>query len=319
MFHIKNIIKNLRNRFLFPVLSNIENSQRDIAEIKTMLYDLSFRCEPHTTQPDNRKCSGEQLFLYMDAITTSMLLNKKIQNGTVLDYEEILEEQYTKLINPGDCVLDIGAHSGRHLQKFINLVKDEGKVFAFEPLKSMYDGLCHNYNYPNIKIYNLALSDSAEDVIDFYENEEILAESGLKKRIYSHGDGKITISKVKVTTLNNLASEFSRIDYIKIDVEGAEMSVLRGSTDTINAHRPVISVEYGYAAYSVYGETKRSLYDFCAEINYCITDIYGNIIPTYEIWDQLCDSIYWDYFVVPSEKLGDFFKGIHFFDTLRVR
>lgn len=119
------------------------------------------------------------------------------------------------------------------------------------------------------------------------------------------------IQKVNATTLEQTASEFLKIDYIKIDAEGAEIQILNGGRNVIKKHKPIISIEYGYPSYSVYGLSKESLYDFCLSMDYNVFDIYGNIIPTLDMWLALCDTVYWDYFLVPKEKIEFFLTNIH--------
>lgn len=44
-----------------------------------------------------------------------------------------------------------------------------------------------------------------------------------------------------------------------------------------------------------------------------ITDIFGNLIPARSMWQKLCDGVYWDYFLVPEEKLEFFLTNVHVF------
>ncbi len=52
-----------------------------------------------------------------------------------IDYELLLEKIYSKIIFSGETVIDIGAHYGRHLDKFKKLCEEDGLVIGFEPIE----------------------------------------------------------------------------------------------------------------------------------------------------------------------------------------
>ena len=97
-----------------------------------------------------------------------------------------------------------------------------------------------------------------------------------------------------------------RLDFMKIDIEGGEIDCLRGALATIKRDRPVISVEYGAPAYSVYGHSKRTLFDFAKENDYLLCDLYLNSLSAPADWELACDSNYWDFFLVPQERASKF-------------
>jgi tRNA A58 N-methylase Trm61 len=70
-----------------------------------------------------------------DAIIHAKLLEAFHKRyGIIPDYESILECNYRRLIGPGDTVIDIGAHVGRHTSVFGEIVGPKGTVWAFELL-----------------------------------------------------------------------------------------------------------------------------------------------------------------------------------------
>ncbi len=119
-----------------------------------------------------------------------------------------------------------------------------------------------------------------------------------------------TLIPVKVDTLDMHTENLRSVDYIKIDIEGGEIGCLEGATRTIDKFRPLISTEYGYPSYSVYGLTKDSLFNFASSKNYVLFDIFLNRIDTRDEWHIVCDSICWDYFLVPAEKLDVFTERV---------
>lgn len=173
--------------------------------------------------------------------------------GLSVDYEGRLEGIYSKIIKPGEWVVDIGAHAGRHLNSFIGLVGAEGGVLGFEPLPDKFEFLKSNFIGKNISLFNIALS-KKQILSDYIVNDSSPEESGLKRRIYNtKGPQQTREIKVKVDKLDNYLSIIKgKIKFIKIDIEGGELDCLAGAQEVIKLHRQVISVEYGFSSYSVY-------------------------------------------------------------------
>lgn len=243
---------------------------------------------------------------YLNNVYLSHLRMKEtIDTKGYPDYEYFLELIYTKLLKEGDTVIDIGAHTGRHLKVFLELVGDEGGILAFEPTKKPYNILMERFNKANINVYNCALSNTIGDAI-FNEVINYPEESGLKVREYNNKDAIVQEITVRVDILDNYFDEIQNLKFIKIDTEGAELNILSGGMKVINEFRPYISVEYGKPSYAAYGLKRESMYNFAKDNNYYLTDIFGNLIVDLEAWNYVCDTIYWDYILVPKEKYRDF-------------
>ncbi len=234
--------------------------------------------------------------------TISLLTDIIKANGGYPNYEAILENRYSKWLSDGDVVIDIGAHKGRHLSKFIELVGSNGQIIGFEPLPLECQAISEKYALQNVKIYNIALSESSGEV-DFVVNQGALEESGLVERVYNDPDAAL-ILKIKCRTepLDFIVDNINKLDFIKIDTEGGEIGCLKGGKLILEKFRPLITVEYGQPSYSVYGHTKHTLFDFAKENRYIIYDLFLNSLENGELWAKACDSVYWDYFMVPKEK-----------------
>ena len=68
-----------------------------------------------------------------------------------------------------------------------------------------------------------------------------------------------------------LLAQNKKIDFIKIDVEGAELGVLRGATELIKRDRPVIVFECGLGGSDVYDTTPAELFTFFSGLDYTIS------------------------------------------------
>jgi hypothetical protein len=135
-------------------------------------------------------------------------------------------------------------------------------------------------------------------------------ESGLRERVYNHPEA-VTPTRIEVVaeTLDQHVASLRGLRFIKIDVEGAEMNVLCGATDVLARYRPVVSVEYGRPAYSVYGHGTFALFDFAEQHGYAMYDIFAHRLSR-EDWAIACDSVYWDYFMVPVEAQAAFARDV---------
>jgi FkbM family methyltransferase len=232
-------------------------------------------------------------------------IRKLQQSGHAFDFEDMLEQHYRRFLQRGNVVIDVGAHVGRHLSRFVECVGTSGRVIAFEPLPFAFEELRSRFKQSNVELENCALTDHTGSV-SFVHAQGTPEESGLRQRVYNQPDVAKPIEiTVRADILDNFNDRIPRLDYIKIDVEGGEMNVLYGSKKIIATHRPYISVEYGRPGYSVYGHSLFTVFDFSEAIDYVMYDIFGHRLDRLR-WPMSCDSICWDFFMVPQEKASDF-------------
>lgn len=232
-----------------------------------------------------------------------------IQRKGGIDYEQVLERQYTRLLRRGETVVDIGAHAGRHLARFLDCVGAAGRVHAFEPLPAMHARLAKAFRRPNVFLHEVALTDTAGKV-EFVVAEGAPEESGLRERVYNN-PGSVTPRRIEVTaqTLDHYADTLHGLRFVKIDVEGAEMNVLQGAVGVLERYRPVVSVEYGRPAYGAYGHDAFTLFDFAERHGFAMYDIFAHRLDR-AAWAIACDSVYWDYFMVPVESEDGFASAV---------
>lgn len=140
----------------------------------------------------------------------------------------------------------------------------KGRFFAFEPLPEFYKKLSGSFTSPPVKVFNLALSDR-EDVVSFNYVVSNPAYSGLRKRRYDRPNEADCTITVPTDRLDAIIGEHDHVDFIKIDVEGAELQVLRGGVRTINRCKPVIVFEHGIGAADCYGTKPEQVYDLLCD------------------------------------------------------
>jgi FkbM family methyltransferase len=222
------------------------------------------------------------------------------KRGTVPDYEEILSQGFTRFIEKGDVVIDVGVNQGRHFKRLKELVGPKGRVIGFEPVPELAD-YSKAYAGEDSEIRQLALS-AGPGRAEFLFMSKAIGESGFKERA-SEGDRGAVPIQVEISTLDIQTADLERLDYIKIDTEGHEIDILEGGREAIARLRPVISVEWGEPTYSLYGHDMYRLYDLCEELGYRIADLFGFVVADREEWALVSDQSYWDFFLVPTERV----------------
>lgn len=152
---------------------------------------------------------------------------------------ELLLGLLRKISSP--IVLDIGANIGNHALAFSTTAKH---VYAFEPLPAVYDLLARNIadnNIDNISAFPFALSDTAEDA-----NIYMVSEGNIGASSFDQRDDKTEAVTVTKKIGDQVIRELGlkKIDLIKLDVEAHEAYVLRGLRETLQQHKPIITMEW---------------------------------------------------------------------------
>ena len=149
-----------------------------------------------------------------------------------------------EFVKKGDTVIDVGGNLGFFVLILNELVGNSGKIYSFEPSKNLNQKLASTIkinNLRNVTLVNLALGESEGSTTLHYNPKQ----SGLSS-IVNGFEGNTLAEKIKITTLDEFSSNISeRVSFIKIDTEGYEPQVLRGSKGFIKRDRPTIYIELG--------------------------------------------------------------------------
>ena len=158
-------------------------------------------------------------------------------------HEPHLQKIIRQYVESGDTVYDIGANVGYVSLSFAKWVGPRGRVIAFEPVPSNVNSLRENIKInrlDNIQLLDLAASDRCgEAVIRIAEN---LSTASMVWHRHDPLSVELAIKTVSIDELVDSGSLDSPT-FVKIDVEGAEGSVLTGMRRTVAACRPVLFIE----------------------------------------------------------------------------
>jgi FkbM family methyltransferase len=165
-----------------------------------------------------------------------------------------------KICRPDSNCIDVGCHKGEMLDKIL-VFAPKGQHYCFEPLPDLFQGLLNSKYPPNCHIYDTALSyEKGETSFNYVITNP--SYSGLLRRKYDRLDEEDTLISVQTDLLDHILAADIHIDFIKIDVEGAEMLVLKGAEKTIKRCQPIVVFEHGLGASDVYGTSPKQVFDF---------------------------------------------------------
>lgn len=160
---------------------------------------------------------------------------------------DCIEQFLDQHLRSGDCVFDIGANQGLYTTRMLKNVGRDGKVFAFEPNPDLCAQLQANHGSPNLVTLDVAVSEADGQATFFVDTREGVGAvaSSLKELDDLHAMKKVREITVETTTVDAICKRFGVTpQFIKIDVEGNELEVFRGATETIAESRPVMAFEF---------------------------------------------------------------------------
>ena len=192
-------------------------------------------------------------------------------------YERSILRGYDRLLEAGSVAVDIGANFGAHTLQMARRVGTDGLVFAFEPT---------NYAFGRLQC-NLELNPGlgqrvrAEQVFLCSQPQPPPAEvfaswpvTGNRAELHhDHGGRAVSTSNARAMRLDDWVETArpGRMDLVKLDVDGYETDVLRGSVRTLRRFRPVILMEYAPYVLSEFGVEVDDLLGLLGELGYRVT------------------------------------------------
>jgi FkbM family methyltransferase len=167
-----------------------------------------------------------------------------------------LQRVLDEVLRPDSSALDVGCHEGAVLAEIVRLAP-AGRHVAWEPLPE----LCARAaaRFPDVDVRCAALSDRAGER-DFVHVTTLPGWSGFRARAYP-GSQSIETIRVRTERLDDALPSGFAPAFLKIDVEGAELEVLRGGLETIARHRPVVVFEHGAGSADHYGTAPAEVWE----------------------------------------------------------
>ena len=231
---------------------------------------------------------GQRLAKFLQYFKTNFR-NEKIKEVQLLE----------KFIPTGGVIFDIGAEFGQYTKAFAKIHNNSCTIYSFEPFDYSRDILKKVVKkFKNVKIFSNALLDkNTETKIYIPIKNSGKFGPGLVSVINQSHKNYVT-QIIKTETLDSFVTKqnIKKIDFIKIDIEGAELLVFQGGNKSISYFRPIIQCEINEKFMKKANLNVDDIFEFFFKINYAcfiiknnqFTNIIKYILPT-------------DYLFVPKE------------------
>lgn len=198
---------------------------------------------------------------------------------------------YLSFVRSGDIALDVGANVGAHTVFLSHLVGKRGQVLAFEPLPANIDALKETVRrrarHTNIVILPFAVGNSTlrKERVTLKVPGDDSTQASLALQTTGSWEGKPPVGEVVVplTSLDACkdVQSLHDIDLVKIDVEGGELDVLRGASQTLSRHLPLIYCEAYDKWQASFGYSPTDLISFARSLGYSGARVFseGRVQP----------------------------------------
>ncbi len=175
--------------------------------------------------------------------------------------------------------MDVGANIGVYSRFLSHRVRSAGKVHSFEPAPDNFKRLSEALSgYSNIRLNNVAVGKQTGE-IPLYLSDEL----NVDHRAYSIPGVTRHSVVVHSTSLDVYFTSSSRVDFIKMDVQGYELSVLRGASRLLREN-PQIAILMELWPYGLEqaGESAEALFQFLDNHALIASSFRGNRLVPYE-------------------------------------
>jgi FkbM family methyltransferase len=220
--------------------------------------NISRRSIPRQVVTANSR-DGTFLVVKNDNLSQNLLQGK--------EWEPHISRLFEKLLRPGDCIVDAGASFGFHAIHSARVVGRQGRVYAFEPQRPVFELLTANCilnRCQQVRAFHTALSHQQGIVrlsaVDYGMEGVNLGDVHIGP---VEGGGEI----VRSAPLDSIPIR-ERIRLIKIDVQGAERFVLEGARKRIDTDRPFLLVEFEEHCLQRFGYNSQTLFELIRSLGY---------------------------------------------------
>jgi len=180
---------------------------------------------------------------------------------------------FLALIRRGDVVFDVGANAGYFTLLFSDLAGPTGEVHAFEPVSRTFTGLERNLTqqkgFDNLRLNQVACGEE-EGQVEMHVPGDDYGQASM--RIQGSGSwsksSNVSTETAKAIKLDGYSHGDLSPDFLKCDVEGAELLGLRGMKEKLARFQPLLFVEVCAAWMRNFGHSPRELISFVQSLGY---------------------------------------------------
>lgn len=216
--------------------------------------------------------------------------DKRVAPVEILNFDQYELSDFNMIMNlvePGSGVLDIGANMGWYA---LNIAKSQPEtiVHAFEPLAKTFDFLRKNVELnglANVSIHNFGFSSEKKD-LEFYFYPEGSGNASAAN-LSDRDDVQKVICRVEVLDEISVSLSLKKVDFIKCDVEGAELFVFQGASKLILRDKPIIFTEMLRKWAAKFNYHPNDIIDFFSGFGYqCFTSTSDGRLKSFSKMDE---------------------------------
>jgi FkbM family methyltransferase len=186
-----------------------------------------------------------------------------------------------QFLKPGMVVFDVGAHVGQYSLVASRIVGQGGAVHSFEPDPETFAwlrGNCRSNKLGHVTLNQIALSDAAEIKTFYFATSGDIGSNSLAEPKNFSGR-KAQVPCIQFDTYLQKRG-ITRVHLVKMDVEGAELGVLRGGESLFSGrNRPIMILEFEEARQLAFGSSCRALGAWLVEHGYELFRIGATLEP----------------------------------------
>ncbi|MBC7534229.1 MAG: FkbM family methyltransferase [Ferruginibacter sp.] len=220
--------------------------------------------------------------------------------------EKVQMDIFKTIIKEGDTVIELGAHIGYISVYYSKLAGPAGKLYVFEPGANNlpYTRVnVGNSKVKNIELVEKAVSDENGKATFYLENitgqsNSLVKDYRVTKKIHSKTFTELRKNAVEVETirLDDFIKErnIKKLDFVKIDIEGAEYMAIKGMDHILDILRPTMMIEVTENHEVLFKLLKEKNYTIVDEFSNLVTDLphfYGNLFCVYKSNQGLVDKL----------------------------
>lgn len=206
--------------------------------------------------------------------------------------QERLTRHFIRLLQPGDCVIDVGANVGYYTMVAAKLVGAAGCVHAFEASPDIFPWLETNARLnpaARIRVHDQAVTDRCSEIRFFTAAADRTGYSSIRDL----HEQTAAVATVPTVSLDSILQELPPTRLVKIDVEGAELLVLRGMRRLIERDRPFLILEIDDHFLRELGADAQQQCTFLSDAGYELHRIVakGDLQPLSEVPTDRCNLL----------------------------
>jgi len=225
-----------------------------------------------------------------------------VETLNFFDYEKDESSMMENLVLDGDTVFDIGANIGWYS---INIAasKRAVKVYCFEPIPKTYKSLLMNIDLngiSNVYPHNFGFASQAGEFPFYYYKSG----SGNASAVNLTNRTDVECVQCKVITIDEfIKTSDAKVDFIKCDVEGAELLVFRGGLETIKRDTPIVFSEILRKWSAKFNYDPNDIFRLFEGMGYQAYTAKNNFLTKFQQMDE--STIETNFFFLHAEKHGN--------------